>query len=357
MPLKLAVFTRYDELGASSRTRFYAYEHRFAEAGIACSYFPFLDHDYLSSLYSQRKTARSYLPRRLMTRSADLSRLGQFDAAWVESEFFPYVPALVERALGTTRIPIVADYDDATFHKYDLNPSRMVRTLVGRKIDIVMRRATAVTAGNTYLAAHARAAGARQILCVPTPVALPAPASAPTVERAPAAPIRIGWIGTPITAPYLGLVRDALLHVASARRVEIVVIGSATSPLQGLPVSYLDWSVASEPAAIASLDIGIMPLDDTPWSRGKCAYKLLQYMAAAKPVVASPVGMNRDVVAEGTTGFLPHSTQAWAEALIRLVDDAGLRARMGAEGRRVVAERFTYDIVAPRLIDLFKSLR
>ena len=114
----------------------------------------------------------------------------------------------------------------------------------------------------------------------------------------------------------------------------------------GLPMDSLPWAEATESEDIARLDIGIMPLVDAPFERGKCGYKLIQYMACGLPVVASPVGVNRQIVEHGVNGFLADTPEAWATALRTLCHDPALRARMGAAGRRKVEQQYCLHVTA-----------
>ena len=127
----------------------------------------------------------------------------------------------------------------------------------------------------------------------------------------------------------------------------LVVISEESPDLPGVSIEHIPWSLATQERDLASLDVGVMPLADSPWSRGKCAYKLLQYMAAALPVVASPVGMNTQVLVDGENGLAAASEDQWVEALTRLVCDPALSERLGAAGRRT-AERYGYPATAAR---------
>jgi glycosyltransferase involved in cell wall biosynthesis len=142
-----------------------------------------------------------------------------------------------------------------------------------------------------------------------------------------------------IIAPALRAVPSVRLHVVG---------GAVPAELSGIPAESFEWAEDSEIARIAAFDIGIMPLHDTPWERGKCAYKLLQVMAAGKPVIASPVGANRQVVRHGVNGFLAETTEQWADALRQLADP-DLRRRMGEEARKTVAEQYATAVMVPRL--------
>src|SRR5262249_43307060 len=125
--------------------------------------------------------------------------------------------------------------------------------------------------------------------------------------------------------------------------------------LAGIKAESFPWTEESEIARIAAFDIGIMPLSDTPWERGKSAYKLIQVMAAGKPVVASPVGANRQVVQHGVNGFLAETAEPWAEALRTLANNPALRNEMGARARETVVDRYATAVVAPRLASILRE--
>ena len=163
-------------------------------------------------------------------------------------------------------------------------------------------------------------------------------------------PVVIGWIGTPITAGYLLGVQQAFRAVAAERAVELHVVGArAPGAFAELPVKNVVWTEANEIEAIRDFDIGIMPLNDTVWERGKCAYKLLQVMAAGRPVVGSAVGANCSVIRDGVNGFLVDTPNRWIEVLTGLIDDADLRVRMGFEALRTISDEYAIERVLPQL--------
>src|SRR6201999_1317649 len=148
---------------------------------------------------------------------------------------------------------------------------------------------------------------------------------------------------------YLTTIAPALRAAATTTPLMLHVVGAPVPPeLSGIPAESIPWTEDTEIASIAAFDVGIMPLTDTPFERGKCAYKLLQVMAAGKPVIASPVGANRQVVQQGVNGFLADTTEEWAEALRKLADPE-LRRRMGEEARKTVADQYSSAVIVPRL--------
>lgn len=132
-----------------------------------------------------------------------------------------------------------------------------------------------------------------------------------------------------------------------------LVICSSRKPAIGAPILFVKWDLAKEMEVIRSFDVGIMPLVDTPYSRGKCGLKLLQYMAAGVPVVASPVGVNKEIVEDGVNGFLAKDDEEWYEKVKILIGDEGLRRRLGQEGRRTVEKRYDLELYGDKLVSIY----
>jgi glycosyltransferase involved in cell wall biosynthesis len=319
-------------------------------AGLDVQIRSFFDSKYLQENYAGRRnklSALGYLNRRL----AHLRQAA--NVIWVEKEALPWIPWAIERALLPRWIPIVSDYDDALFHRYDQHPSLLVRQLLGRKIDGVMGQSQIVFAGNEYLAERARGAGAKRVEIVPT--VLDTEAYDPRSDSNNNANPRIGWIGTPTTWSEYGEPMAQMLNeiaVASGAIIRIVGVRGPKSPY----FEYFDWSEDREIALIQGMDVGIMPLLDTPWARGKCGYKLIQYMASKLPVVASPVGVNSQIVEHGVNGFLATTEADWRTALFKLLADPDLRRSMGSAGRRKVEERFSLQTLGPQVAKMLHDL-
>jgi glycosyltransferase involved in cell wall biosynthesis len=271
----------------------------------------------------------------------------------VEKELFPWLPAWFEKLLQTFGVPYVVDYDDAVFHRYDLHPSRLVRTLLGDKIDRVMHRAALVIVGNEYLAERAKHAGAARVEYLPSVVNVSEYQLKRDIEESP---FQIGWIGSPVTAPYLDEVRDALAQLSSEADLHVTLIGSGRiTPFSNIQTSMLAWDEISERSIGQMFDVGIMPLVDGPFERGKCGYKLVQYMAGGLPVIASPVGVNQNIIDPGVNGYLASSTEEWVNALRMLIRDKELRSRMGKAGRQKAEQKYNLQVTAPKLLDLLRS--
>lgn len=353
--MRILVLTKYGFEAASTRQRFVQYQPALTEAGFELAYAPLFDDVHVRRIVRGRRadwaqTVLAYARR--LTRVRDGR---DYHLIWVHCELFPYLPGILERLISLTNVPLVLDYDDAIFHNYDLHRNALVRRLLGRKMRPLISRAAAVVAGNDYLASYARQWN-DCVTIVPTVVDTKAYVPA---KRESERQITIGWIGSPSTwtayvRPYLSLLRKTCSETGA--RFLVVGAGDLAARDRFEGMEQRAWSEAREIADVQEMDIGIMPLPDDAWARGKCGYKLIQYMACGLPVVASPVGVNCDIVSDGDNGFLVNSPEAWSEALVGLLRDPFLRAALGDAGRVRAVRDYSLASQAPRLVDLFNSL-
>ncbi|WP_404303061.1 glycosyltransferase family 4 protein [Alicycliphilus denitrificans] len=351
-PLQVLALTRYGALGASSRLRFLDYVPALQVHNIHVHPQVLFDNAALTTRYARGGYGLALAARCFAGRVAALRQRGRFDVLWIEKEALPMWPLWLERGL-LRGVPFVLDYDDAVFHNYDRHRLAAVRWLYGRRLDGLMARSHLVMAGNPYLAERAQAAGAQRVEPLPTVIDLqryPRPSGRKPTENVP----RIVWIGSPSTAQYLQLLHQPLQDLAAQQPFVLRVIGALVD-LPGVPLELVDWAEDTEVADVAACDIGVMPLLDSPWERGKCGYKLIQYMACGLPVVASPVGVNGHIVQQGRNGFLADTAQAWVTALAKLLADAALRQQMGQAGRLRVEQEYCLQVTAPRLAGLLRG--
>jgi len=348
--MRVLFLARHDSHVASCRHRVLQFLPYLESAGIECVVSPFFDNHYAHRYgRSGRKSLLGGL-RGLVRRLGVLRSVDAFDVVFVQAEVFPFLPAAAEAWLARRKVPLVIDYDDAVFHKYDRHPNRVVRTLLGPKIARLMRTARLVIAGNDYLAEYARRQGA-QVTVVPTTVDL---TRYPLSQPVPSEPMfTVGWIGSPSTTAHLEHALPELRAAARVHPLKLVAIGARPFDAGGLPVERIPWSEATEVAELNRCDAGIMPLPDTPWTRGKCGFKLIQAMACWKPVIASPVGANVAIVDDGC-GILAADGQ-WRAAIDRLRGDPILRARMGVAARARVAERYSLQAWGPRIVSILRG--
>jgi len=347
--MRVLLATRYGRLGASSRLRAYQYLPYLRSQGFDVAVAPFFSDSYQQDLYLGHGKRWGQIAYAYLVRLAQMLTARSFDLLWIEYELFPWLPGAGEWALNVLGMPFVVDYDDAIFHRYDSHRNPVVRLLLGRKIDRVMRRASTVIVANHYILNRARSAGAKRIEYLPTVVDLTRYTSR---VRKSEEPFTIGWIGSPSTAPYLQAVAPVLADFCRAHKARLLLIGVRGFSLSGVPVETRPWSESAEVADIQECDVGIMPVPDAPWERGKSGYKLIQYMACGLPVIASPVGVNSQLVQSGINGYIADTPTQWGDALQSLLDSPSLRAQMGAAGRRVVEASYTTDVTAPRLASI-----
>lgn len=348
-PIKVLALTKYGRVGASSRMRSWQYHPWFERAGIQVTAQALLSDEQLGDRYQRGAYRSSDLMRAYTARLRAMQRRQEFDVVWIEKEALPWVPVCLERVLlrGTA---YVLDYDDAIFHNYDLHRWGWVRRGFGRRLDKLMATARLVVGGNGYLAQRARDAGAPWVEVIPTVIDLDRYVVRP--NRPEGVPTVV-WIGSPSTSRYLSELATPLATLAQRIPFKLRVIGVELE-IKGVEVECIPWTEASEVAAIAECDVGVMPLSDSPWERGKCGYKLIQYMACGLPVVASPVGVNIEIVKEGENGWLAGTADDWVERLQHLLTDQAARERMGQAGRAKVEASYCIQKTAPRMVQLLQ---
>lgn len=320
-----------------------------------CQVMPLFDETYLINCYQSGHGQVKDVLRAFLRRLSAMRVVSNFDLVVIEYELLPYFPAFLEQWLNWRNVPYVVDYDDALFHQYDLHKNSWVRRFLGRKIARVMRGAQLVMAGNSYLADYARDAGSSRVEILPTVVDLERYPSM-TTERPTNDVFTIGWIGSPSTAKYLQAIAPALAEVCADGKARVRLVGSGHVELSGVPVEVLPWQENTEMDQLQQFDVGIMPLPDAPWARGKCGFKIIQYMASRVPVVASPVGVNREIVEQGANGFLANTIEDWVAALQALRLDVGLRHRLGKVGRSKVEKNYSLQVAGPRLVKIMQSV-
>ncbi|MBC7489144.1 MAG: glycosyltransferase family 4 protein [Glaciimonas sp.] len=352
--MRVLALPRYSRLGASSRMRFYQYLPSLESAGIDVTVSPLFSDDYVLGLQQGSRRAAD-VARAYAKRVRTLLGSHSFDLVWIEKEVFPWLPAWAEKALLSSGMPYVLDYDDAVFHYYDRHRNPLVKSFLGGKHPALMQGAAVVVPGNAYLAEFAWGAGAQRVEMVPTVIDLTRyPAPLQKTRSGAAKPPYVGWIGQRATASFLAPCKDFFERLSAAGLGRFAAIG-IDAPSLGLPMASIPWAEDTEVASISSFDIGIMPLVDEPFERGKCGYKLIQYMACGLPVVAPPVGVTRQNVDHGGNGFLAETPEQWEQALRTLLADAGLRQRMGQAGRQKVEQQYCIQVTGPKMVALLRA--
>lgn len=356
MPMKLLMLTRYSLMGSSSRVRFFQYIPYLQSLGWTVDASSFLGDSYLQQLYGSNKRSPILILTSYVKRIVQLLKSTDYDVLWIEKELMQWVPAWLEAyILRKYAGRYIIDYDDAIFHNYDLHRNAFIKKCYGEKIKKMMAGSYCVLAGNEYIAEYARAAGASRIEIIPSVVDMNRYIKEPSLKSEDIK-FSIGWIGSPSTAKYMKIIENPLRLLAEGRNIELCVIGSNDAPVSGFPVRYLEWSEDTEVENVGHFDVGIMPLLDSPWERGKCGFKLIQYMACGKPVIASPVGVNSSIVEDGFNGYLAELDADWVRSLKMLYEDRGQANEMGLRGRICVEEHYSLQVTAPRIQQILAGL-
>lgn len=345
--IKLLGLALYSPLAASTRYRLGQYVPGLAAQGIDLRVQHLLGDEYLRCRYTDRPLPwRDMLAdswRRLRT---PLKGNG-VDAVLLNCELLPFVPGWLERSLLPRTY--IYDYDDAFYLRYRQGRLSPLRPVLGGKFDTLIAGAAAVSAGNRQLAEYAAALNPNTHI-LPTVVDTSRYVPAPRPEGSV---FTLGWIGSPTTAPYLAEVIRPLSVIGREGPVRLVVIGGKAPTVPQVEVREVPWSEASEVAEINGFDVGIMPLPDDEWTRGKCAFKLIQYLACGVPVIASRVGANVDVVTD-QCGYLAADAEEWIGALRSLRDDPGQRQRMGQAGRARIEQHYSLRRNLPLLAEVIR---
>jgi len=276
----------------------------------------------------------------------ELRRIQDADVVVIQRQVDLFPSRTLERQAIAGRA-LILDVDDAMWlPQPGGHPLGRLRRN-GAKLRWLAGRADHVIAGNEYLAEWL-SRYARRVSVVPSLVDVEK--VTPRVHRA-AGTLTLGWIGSHSTVRYLDALGPVLAGFARAHPdlpVTLIVVGGRVAAIPGVRIEHWPWNVEAETAALAAMDVGLMPLPDNAWTRGKCAYKALQYMAAAVPVLADDVGVTASVVGEDA-GILARGPGSWQSALERLATDVTLRELMGAQGRARVTADFSVSAWAPQL--------
>jgi glycosyltransferase involved in cell wall biosynthesis len=315
----------------SSRIRILDCLDHFRAAGLSCTAAP--------------------IPSSPLGRGALLREAAHHDAVVIQKKtsFRGFELALLRRVNPR----IVFDFDDAVmFHELEHH-----KPLTGkhfRKFVRTVSHCAAVVAGNSFLARFARP-NCPRVHVLPTPIDTARYTLAEPVEDAAA--VTVGWIGVSRNLVYLEALAPVLQRLAREfAQLRLKIISNAFVPIDGVQLVEQPWSLDGEIAALQSLDIGIMPLDDGLWAQGKCGFKILQYMGVGRPAVASPVGINSDIIVPGETGFLAADLGQWHDALARLIADPALRRRQGLAGRRRVEAQFALAVYVRRYLAVLREV-
>ncbi len=356
--MRVLCLTTFPVEAACTRYRCTQYFDYLRRNGVECELRPFLSAPVFSRLYDRHGHLQTALrlTAAALKRTRDLAWARKFDMIFIQREAALFGPPVVEWLLArAVRKPVVFDFDDAIYLPY-VSPTygRLATWLkCAHKTAATIRLSRHVIAGNRHLARYARNYS-RNVSIIPTVVdtELYRPenrdsASVPT----------IGWIGSPTTTPYLKPLEPVLEELSRRERFTFKSIGANESfALSGAQTINQPWRMEREVADFQSLDIGLYPVSESPWSAGKSGFKAIQYMAAGVACVASPVGVNLEIVKDGINGLFAATPGEWMDRLLLLLRNPSLRRTLALAGRKTVEDHYSLQVHAPRLLAVLNSV-
>ena len=360
--MNLLFLTAYPIEDASCRYRVYQFLPLLEQAGYRCEVSSFCTPSLFHALklrgnFSAKLAEALRCSARRFAKIADLS---EFHAIVIHREAFPFFAPLVENRVLRRHPRVIFSLDDAIYAGHrkinHFNHPFLYRWKHGRGYAEVIRRSMHVIAGNRVLADYARALNPN-VSVIPTVVDCNQYEFRPPEKRS-SQPLTIGWMGSPSTAPQLALIEPALRRLSIVHRggVRFRFIGHPEYTFDVADSSSLPFRLEHEVEDLYSFDIGLMPLEDSEWARGKCAFKAIQYMACGVPVVASPVGITTDLIQHGVNGLLATSSDEWFNALNQLLTNTSLRQKLALAARRTIESSYSLQVWGPRLVTLFDRL-
>jgi len=319
--------------------------------GVHCTVRPFVSSDRVKDLYKDGNTGKKIALTLggLGRRFSDISRAPKYDIVFVLREAFALGPPFIEYALARFGKNMVFDFDDAIYMPSLAYPNAIDRLRDWSKPAKVIAKSDTVIAGSEYLADYARKTATGRVEVLPTVV--DHQVYKPRDRKDGNQHITLGWIGTPRGSHYVADLMPVFKSLyAKTPSLRFVFIGCAKFAAEGLPIEFRDWSLAREPQDIAEFDIGIMPLTDDEETRGKCGFKLIQYMSSGVAAIGSPVGANKEIIEDGISGLFADGLRGWEQGLSRLIEDRKLRASLSEKGRTRAVRKYSLQHTAPKML-------
>lgn len=290
-----------------------------------------------------------FFKRKWLDKLRFYNSLGQYDILYIHRKLFLPIEFWYIRKKAKK---IVYDFDDALMYKSSSskNPYSLSRRI---RFAYMMKRIDFVIAGNQFLKSEVLLYNPN-IVVIPTSIDL----SHYTVKEHfhQEGPITIGWLGSSSTLKYLKTLMPTFENVYQKYpHFQLKIVCDKFLDDFNVPIIKKRWSSDEEEADLKSFDIGVMPLADDLWSRGKCGLKILQYYSVGVPVVCTPVGINREIVEDGVNGFWAQNEDQWEDRLLRLIQEKDLRKEMGLKGRRTAERSYCLDVNGPRILEVLKK--
>jgi glycosyltransferase involved in cell wall biosynthesis len=352
----LALMPALYDTSPGQRYRLEQWEPLLREHGVEITFAAFEDEELHAFLYKRGMMRKKLqlVTRGLGRRLSLVRKVKDYDLVYILREAALLGPPVFERLIAQSGVPMIFDFDDAIFVSYR-SPSNGYLSYLkfASKTKTICRIASHVMVGNPYLAEYALQVNDR-VTVIPTTIDTEK-YRVPERKETSGPPV-IGWTGSHSTVQHLDTMRGALKKLAERESFRLRVIGTPTYECPPVNVEALSWRADTELEDLSEIDIGMMPLPDDRWSKGKCGLKALQFMALGIPTICSPVGVNTDIIQDDQNGFIAGTEDEWVDKLSRLLRSAELRQRLGQAGRATVEEKYSAITQTPRVYEIFKSV-
>lgn len=357
--MKVLFLTQTSNIGASARYRVYQYVPFLEDFGIECTIIPAVSDDiyrnYHKTLCFFSKT--SYYGNIIIRRIFDILQIKKFDAVFLQRDMVIHLYPFLEKCARIFNNNIIFDFDDA-IHLIPSNkkPNLLLDLLWDKKkIEKIIKLSKHVIVGNPILEKYARNFN-NNVTIVPTSVDLNLYKVNKTRTVSKDRAVKIGWIGSQGTFSYLKNIIPVFMELNKKYNICINVIGAWGPEYKGLAIKYQEWNLDTELNDLYELDIGVMPLSNDEWSKGKSATKLLQYLAAGIPAVCSPVGVNSEIIKDGLNGFLADTQEEWGRKISLLIENNSLFNRVSSNARSSIERFYSVQSNAPILAEIIKTV-
>lgn len=353
--MRAIFFVPYPSAGPSNRYRIEQYLPFLQEKGIEYDVYPFWSAASFNILYKRGYFLKKvfYFILGSLFRVWNVLNICKYDVVVIHREIYPVFGCFFERIIYFFRKPLIFDFDDAIFLPSNSNLNSFMECFKRPgKISEIIRMSDYVIAGNRYLADFASKFNS-DVCVIPTSIDIEkyAPRDIMVKDK-----VVIGWIGSVTTLDFVGTMKGVFLKLSKKYPQLVFKIIGGDFSIDGLSnIISKPWSAQDEVDELRSFDIGIMPMPDNEWTRGKCAFKAILYMSMAIPCVCSSVGVNKEIIADGINGFLGKNEDEWIQKLSLLIKDRQLREKIGVAGRRTIEEMYSVKVNAPIFLNVLEK--
>lgn len=347
----------YPERAPSQRFRFEQYFDYFEKNGFDCNLSYLIDRETDAVFYGEGKFFKKLilLYKFFKKRIKDIKTADNYDIVFVQREAHYIGTAYIEKKLAK-KSKLIFDFDDSIWlmHVSDVN-KKFNWLKRPKKTNKIIEISHYVIAGNNYLADYAKKINPKTVVI---PTTIDTDYHIPHKEKQNNKRVCIGWTGSMTTIRHFETIIPVLRRIQEkyGEYVYFKVIGSKNDNYKGINIICKNWELSTEIEELSEFDIGIMPLPDNDWEKGKCGLKGLQYMAMEIPAVMSPVGVNKEIIIHGENGYLCSSDNEWYDTLCMLIDNAELRKSIGKNSRKTVIEKYSKQAWKDKYIEVFNQV-